>query len=108
LLRDFFVRMLIQDLDAAIAGATPSPKRPLAVGREWIGVGLDHAFVWRLPLLNEPAWNGHHYVLELTREPITRAVRKAVVAAVARIEASLPSLSRLERNDILRRALGRT
>jgi hypothetical protein len=107
-LRDFFVRMLIQDLDAAIAGATPSPKRPLAVGREWIGVGLDDAFVWRLPLLNEPAWNGHHYVLELTREPITRAVRKAVVAAVARIEASLPSLSRLERNDILRRALGRT
>jgi len=104
-LRDFFVGTLIQHLDGAIAAATPSPKRPLAAGKEWISVGLDGAFVWRLPLLNEPPWDGHHYVLELTRDPITRAVRKAVVAAVGRIEASLPSLSRIERNEILRRAL---
>lgn len=104
-LRDFFVETLIHHLDGAIAGATPSPKRPLPVGKEWISVGVDGAFVWRLPLLNEPPWDGHHYVLELTRDPITRAVRKAVVAAVARIEMSLPSLSRTERNEILRRAL---
>jgi hypothetical protein len=103
--RDFFVVTIIHHLDAAIAGVTPSPKRPLAVGKEWISVGLEGAFVWRLPLLNEPPWDGHHYVLELTREPITRAVRKAVVAAVGRIEASLPSLSRSERNEILRRAV---
>jgi len=68
-------------------------------------VGLDGAFVWRLPLMNEPPWDGHHYILELTRDPITRAVRKAVVAAVQRVEASLPSLSRSERNEILRRAV---
>ena len=83
----------------------PSPKRPLVAGKEWISVGLDGAFVWRLPRLNEPPWDGHHYVMELTRDPITRAVRKAVVAAVERIDASLPSLSRIERNEILRRAL---
>jgi hypothetical protein len=104
-LRDFFVVTLIHQLDAAIATATPSPKRPLAVGTEWVSVGLDGAFVWRLPILNEPPWDGHHYVLELTREPITRAVRKAVVAAVERVEASLPSLSRSERHEILRRAV---
>jgi hypothetical protein len=104
-LRDFFIRTLIDDLDGAIAATMPSPKRPLAVGRDWISVGLDGAFVWRLPLVNEPPWDGHHYVLELTRDPITRAVRKAVVAAVARIEASLPALSRVERNEILRRAV---
>jgi hypothetical protein len=103
--RDFFVVTLIHHLDAAIAGVTPTPKRPLAIGKEWISVGLEGAFVWRLPALNEPPWDGHHYVLELTREPITRAVRKAVVAAVGRIEASLPSLSRSERNEILRRAV---
>jgi hypothetical protein len=57
-----------------------------------------------VPLLKEPPWDGHHYVLELTREPITRAVRKAVTAAIKQIEASLPKLSRVERNDILRRA----
>ena len=104
-LRDFFIVTLVHDLDGAIAGATPSPKCPLTAGKEWISVGLDAAFVWRLPLLNEPPWDGHHYVLEVTRDPITRAVRKAVVAAVARIEAALPSLSRSQRIEILRRAL---
>jgi hypothetical protein len=104
-LRDFFVETLIHHLDAAIAGTTPTPKRPLPAGKEWISVGVDGAFVWRLPLLNEPPWDGHHYMLELPRDPITRTMRKAVVAAVARIELSLPSLSRTERNEILRRAL---
>jgi hypothetical protein len=104
-LRDCFCETLIHHLDLAIAGSTPSPKRPLVVGKEWISVGLDGAFVWRLPLTNEPPWDGHHYVLELTRDPITRAVRRAVVAAVQRIETSLPSLSRSERNEILRRAV---
>jgi len=104
-LREFFVMTLIDHLDAAIAGTKPSPKRPLTVGKEWISVGLEDAFVWRLPMLNEPPWDGHHYVVELTRDPITRAVRKKVVAAVEHIEASLPSLSRVERNEILRRAV---
>src|SRR5438876_389653 len=45
------------------------------------------------------------YADGLTRDPITRALRKKVTAAVERIEASLPSLSRTERNEILRRAL---
>ncbi len=104
-LRDFFVTTLIGHLDGAIAGTMPSPKSPLAIGSEWISVGLDHAFVWRLPLLNEPPWDGHHYVLELTRDPITRAVRKKVAAAVERFDAWLPSLSRIDRNEILRRAI---
>jgi hypothetical protein len=104
-LRNFFVETLICDVDGAIAGAAPSPKRPVPIGKDWISVGIDGAFVWRLPLLDEPPWDGHHYVLELTRDPITRAVRKGVAAAVERIETSLPSLSRVDRNEILRRAL---
>jgi hypothetical protein len=104
-LRDFFVATLISDADAAIAAAAPTVKRPVAVGSDWISVGLDGAFVWRLPLLNEPPWDGHHYVLELTRDPITRAVRKGVAAAVSRIDATLQPLSRVDRNEILRRAL---
>jgi hypothetical protein len=105
-LRDFFVLTLVRDMDAAIARATPSPKRPLAAGTEWVSVGIDGAFAWRVPLLNEPPWDGHHYVLELTRDPITRALRKAVAAAVQRLEASLPALTRVDRNEILRRAAG--
>src|SRR4051794_10433888 len=103
-LRDLFATTLVDQLDRAIAATTPSPKRPLAVGRDWVSVGVDGAFVWRLPLLNEPAWDGHHYVLELTRDPVTRRVRNAVGTALAQIDASLAMLSRIERNDILRRA----
>jgi len=43
-------------------------------------------------------------VLELARWPITRAVRKAVGEAILQFEDSLPSLSRVRRNEILNRA----
>jgi hypothetical protein len=104
-LRQFFVDTLIHDLEHAIARSKPSPAHPLTLGKEWISVGLNGAFAWRVPLQNEPPWDGHHYVLELTREPITRSVRRAVDAAMQRMEGALPSLSRTERNEILRRAL---
>lgn len=104
-LRQFFVDTLIQHLEFAIATLKPSPRHPLPLGNEWVSVGLNGAFAWRVPLQNEPTWDGHHYVLELTREPITRSVRKAVTAAMERMEGALPALSRTERNEILRRAL---
>ena len=103
-LRDFFILTLIRDIDAAVVSAGPSPVRPVATGKDWVTVGLNPSFVWRLPLLDEPAWDGHHYVLEQTREPMTRAGRKRLTAEIARLEGSLPSLSRLERTEIMRRA----
>ena len=106
-LREFFVLRLIREIHTAIAGAEPSPKQPLTAGDGWISVGLNTAFVWRVPF-NAPTWAGHHYVLELTRDPITRAMRKAVAERIRAFEASLASLSRLERNEILRRASSTT
>jgi hypothetical protein len=104
-LREFFYRRLIAEMHAAAAGAAPSPKQPLAAGQEWISVGLNSDFVWRVPF-NGPTWAGHHYVLELTRDPITRTVRKTVAERIQGFEQSLASLSRIERNEILRRASG--
>jgi hypothetical protein len=106
-LREFFVLTVVQHLDAAVSSARPSPKRPVAAGKDWVSVGLNAQFVWRVPLLKDPPWNGHHYVLELTRDPVTRALRKAVAAAIAQIESALPGLSKSERNEILRRAVGK-
>jgi hypothetical protein len=103
-LRQFFILKLVDDLEACAVRACPSIKTPVAAGRAWVVVGRNPSFDWRLPVLNEPVWAGHHYVLELTREPITRAVRKAVAASMTAMEKALPSLARLERNDILRRA----
>jgi hypothetical protein len=103
-LRQFFVLKLVEDLEAGAGRACPSLKTPLPAGRGWVIVGRNLTFDWRLPLFNEPLWAGHHYVLELTREPITRAVRKAVETSMSAMEKALPTLPRLERNDILRRA----
>jgi hypothetical protein len=104
LLREFLFLTLIREMHAAVERAGPSPKRPLAAGADWVSVGLNSAFEWRVPL-NAPAWAGHHYVLELTRDPITRALRKAVAERISRFEASLLSLSKLERHEIVRRAV---
>jgi hypothetical protein len=102
-LRRWFVRTLIDAIEAAVQGARPSPKRPLPAGQNWIIVGVNDQFEWGLPI-EGPGWPGHYYVLELTRAPITRASRKAAGEAIGRLETSLRSLSRVQRNEILRQA----
>jgi hypothetical protein len=104
-LRDFFVTTLVSDMAAAVERARPAPRGPLAADADWTTVGLDIAFVWRVPVFQAPPWNGHHYVLELPRDRITRAMQKTVAARIGGFEGSLPSLSRAERHEILRRAL---
>lgn len=101
-LRDFLFLLLIADCDTAVARAKPSSKRPIAAGGPWVGVGVNTTFVWR-EFFNAPTWSGHHYVLEVTRDPMTRKLRKAIEAAISAFEASLPTLSVVERNEILRR-----
>jgi hypothetical protein len=103
-LRQFFITTLVDQMDAAVTRARPSPRSPLTADSDWITVGVNPSFAWYVPVLREPPWDGHHYVLELTRIPITRAVRKAVAAKIDSFEASLQSLTRPERHEILRRA----
>jgi len=102
-LREFFFRTLVDEMDVAVAGTRPTPKRPLACGDEWASIGVEGAFVWYVPF-DGPSWVGHHYMFEMPREAVTRALRKAIEANIASLEAWLPSLSRVERNDMLRRA----
>lgn len=102
-LRGWFLLTLVEALEAAVVDARPSPWRPLPAGEGWITVGVNQPFEWRIPF-EGPAWPGHYYVLELTRAPLKRAFRKAAGEAVAHLEASLPSLSRVQRNEILRQA----
>jgi hypothetical protein len=102
-LLDWFVLLTIGSIEAAVAGSRPSPRRPLPAGKDWITVGVNDRFEWGIPLQG-PAWLGHYYVLELTSEPITRAVRKQTEDAIVSLEHSLPSLSRVHRNGILKEA----
>ena len=98
-----FAVTLVDSIAAAIAAARPSPEHPLSAGDEWIAVGVNEQFEWRVPF-DGPAWPGHYFVLELTRTPITRAVRKTVAETTAHLEASLASLTPLRRSEILRQA----
>jgi hypothetical protein len=102
-LRDWFIFTLIDAIEAGLVAAKPSPTDPLPAGHDWIVVGVNDRFEWRIPFAG-PAWPGHYYLLELTRMPLTRAVRKATRDAVTTMEASLPSLSRAQRDEILRQA----
>lgn len=102
-LRDWFLLTLVDAAAAAVVGARPSVKRPLSAGDGWITVGVNQSFEWRVPFRG-PAWPGHYYVLERTPSAMTRGFRKSVTDRIARLEASLPSLSRLGRDEILRQA----
>ncbi len=102
-LREWLIQSIIDGIERAIVEARPSPRKPLATGSEWILVGVDQGFEWRVPFRG-PAWPGHYYLLELTSMPITRAIRRAATEAIGRLDASLQSLSRLRRSEILRQA----
>lgn len=101
--RDWFILSVISAVERAIVSARPSPNQPFAAGDEWNIIGVNDGFEWRVPF-DAAAWNGHYYVFERTCQPITRAVLKAARDGVARFESSLPSLSRLQRDEILQRA----
>jgi hypothetical protein len=103
LLREWFRLTVIDAIESALVGARLSPKRPLPAGSEWVIVGVNEQFEGRVPL-EGPAWPGHYYMLERTHQPMTRAVRKGAAEAIARMETSLPALSRSHRNEILREA----
>jgi len=102
-LRDWFTLQMIASIEAALVDARPSPTRPLAAGPDWIVVSVNERFEWRLPFRG-PAWPGHYYLLELTRAPITRGVRKAAAEAIARMESALTALPRSHRAEILKQA----
>jgi hypothetical protein len=102
-LRGWFVTTVIESMQTAVGRARPSARRPLAAGASWITVGVNEQYEWWVPITG-PSWPGHYYLLELRRMPITTAVRKATMEAVASLERSLPSLSRIRRYEIVRQA----
>lgn len=102
-LRGWFILSLVEAVEAAMVNARPSLKNPVAIGDDWILVGVNDRFEWHVPL-EGPAWPGHYYLLELTRIPISRGIRKAAAEAILDMESSLPSLSRAHRSEIVRQA----
>lgn len=102
-IRRWFVLTVLESLFASVVRARPSIRHPLPAGDEWVVVGVNERYEWQKPL-NDLAWPGHYIVLELRRTPMTRSIRHAVNDAIEKMEAMLPSLSSLDRTQLLKRA----
>jgi len=102
-LLEFLCRRIVEDLDLAVAGVGPWAKRPLPAGNGWVSVGLNTSFVW-YTVDNVSRWSGYHFVFEIPREPIGRATRRVMAQAIATLEGWLPTLTQLQRTEMLRRA----
>jgi hypothetical protein len=102
-LSEWLILTIIEAMQAAVVRERPSLSRPLQAASSWTIVGINQQYEWRVPF-EGPLWPGHYYALELTAEPVTRAVRKSVEKAIGSLETSLPSLPRNRRSEIIRQA----
>jgi hypothetical protein len=102
-LSEWLVVTMVGAIESAVLRERPSVARPLQAAQTWMIVGVNQQFEWRVPF-EGPAWPGHYYALELTAQPVTRGVRKAVEKSIGDLEQSLPSLPKNRRSDIIRQA----
>ncbi len=101
----FFARWVLRAMDAAIRRAAPAPKRPLHAPESWSCVHVDPEFLWIVSLLSDDPWRGHVMMCELPPSGLRRRDRHALVAAIAELTASLPSLTRIAREGTVRMAV---
>jgi hypothetical protein len=100
----FFSRWILGSMDEAIRRARPSPERPVYACESWASVGLDTDFVWIDPLWSGPEWRGHVVMYEMPAPSLRRRERREVENAVTQLTQSLPNLTRLQRDALVRLA----
>jgi hypothetical protein len=70
----------------------------------WCCVASDPDYVWVDPLWSGANWTGHLVMYEMPREPLSRARRKELDRAASSLRKTLESLSRVQRQTIVRTA----
>lgn len=103
--RVFLVDRLLTEMDAAVRNASPSPRRPVGAHDGWGCVAVDPQFVWVDPLWSGDEWTGHVFMYEIPPSGLSRQQRKDLAAAITRLREDLPSLSRIERDGLVRSAI---
>jgi hypothetical protein len=102
--RAFFCEQLLIEMDRALEAARPSASRAIPAAEEWSCVGADRRYVWVDPLWSGSHWAGHLFMYEFPRTTLSRAQLKELDSAVAHLQESIGSFSRLQREALLRSA----
>lgn len=102
--RAFFCEQLLIEMDQAITAARPSALKAIPADEGWSCVGTDRLYTWVDPLWSGAHWSGHFFMYEFPRTSLSRAQRKELDAAVAELQQSVGSLSRLQREALVRMA----
>ena len=103
--RDFFCEQLVMELDAAVAEHRPSIARPVVTQEGWGCVGHDTGYQWVDPIFSGPEWGGHFVMYQFPRQGLSRRTRKEVDSAVGELQHGLASISRSQRQEIMRTAV---
>lgn len=102
--RAFFCEQVLIEMDRALEAAGPSAVRPVPAVEGWACVGAERPFVWVDPVWSGVHWSGHLVLYEFPRTPLTRAQKKECEASVAALQQGVASLSRLQRDALVRTA----
>jgi hypothetical protein len=105
--RGFFCEQLLTEMDRAIDRARPSITHPVHAHEEWACVAAERQCVWMDPMWSGPGWLGHIVMYELPRTPLTRKDRKELDRIILEMQKSLTTLSRTQREGIVRIAADR-
>ena len=102
--RKFVLDQIVNEMDAALRRASPSPKRPVTARDGWVCVGVRLGTVWLDPMWAGPDGTGHLFMYELPRQGLSRRDCKALEAAMEQMSGAAASLSRNARDAMLRSA----
>lgn len=102
--RSFFSRWILSAMDGAVGRARPSPQNPVHARESWACVARDDDFIWVDPLWSGPEWRGHVVMFEMPAGRLGRRDRRELQAAIEQLTASLPNLTRQQRDGTVRAA----
>lgn len=101
--RLFFVTELLEQIERALATSAPTLRHPLATGDGWFVIGFEPSASWFLPLQGAER-RGHFLVCEAPPEGLKRWPAARLQAAISRVQEAVATLSRAERDDLVREA----
>jgi hypothetical protein len=106
-LQIFMFDQLVIEMDAALQKAAASVRNPVLAHEEWSCVGVSKGLVWVDPLWAGPDGTGHVFMYEFPRAGLSRRDRKTLESTIAEMSTSVSSLTKLQRNAMVRAASAR-